>query len=115
MTSSVIGQKIKALREKAGLNQGQLAQFLELDQSTVSKCEKGERQFQVDHLERLVSLFGLSLADLMNEEVSLSPLQIAFRADGLQIEDLNAIADIQKIALNLNQMRTFLLESLHEA
>ena len=115
MTNISIGQKVKALREKAGLNQGQIAQFLGVDQSNISKCEKGERQFQVDHLERLGSLFGISLGDLMNEEVSVAPLQIAFRADGMQVEDLNAIADIQKIALNLDQMRALLWEGLYEA
>jgi len=114
MTNTPIGQKVKALREKAGLNQGQIAQFLGVDQSNISKCEKGERQFQVDHLERLGSLFGVSLGDLMNEEMPVAPLQIAFRADGMQVEDLNAIADIQKIALNLDQMRTLLQESVHE-
>jgi transcriptional regulator with XRE-family HTH domain len=113
--NTIIGQKVKALREKAGLNQGQIAQFLGVDQSNISKCEKGERQFQVDHLERLGSLFGVSLGDLMSEEVSVAPLQIAFRADGMQIEDLNAIADIQKIALNLEQMRTLLQENVREA
>jgi len=115
MTNTTIGQKVKALREKAGLNQGQIAQFLGVDQSNISKCEKGERQFQVDHLERLGSLFGVSLGDLMNEEMMVAPLQIAFRADGMQIDDLNAIADIQKIALNLDQMHTLLRESVHEA
>jgi len=115
MTNTMIGQKVKALREKAGLNQGQIAQFLGVDQSNISKCEKGERQFQVDHLERLGSLFGVSLGDLMNEEMLVAPLQIAFRADGMQVEDLNAISDIQKIALNLDQMRTFLRESVHAA
>jgi transcriptional regulator with XRE-family HTH domain len=115
MTNTTIGQKVKALREKAGLSQGQIAQFLGVDQSNISKCEKGERQFQVDHLERLGSLFGVSLGDLMNEELLVAPLQIAFRADGMQVEDLNAIADIQKIALNLDQMRTLLRESVHEA
>ena len=115
MSNISLGQKVKALREKAGLNQEQIAQFLGVDQSNISKCEKGERQFQVDHLERLGSLFGVSLGDLMNEEMLVAPLQIAFRADGMQVEDLNAIADIQKIALNLDQMRTLLRESVHEA
>ena len=32
----------------------------------------------------------------------------------MQIEDLNAIADIQKIALNLDQMHALLQECLHE-
>lgn len=114
MTNTSIGQRVKTLREKAGLNQMQIAEFLGVDQSNISKCEKGERQFQIDHLERLGSLFGLSLGDLMSDEVPVAPLQIAFRADGMQVEDLNAIADIQKIALNLDQMRALLQVRLHE-
>jgi len=115
MTSIWIGKKVRELREKAGLNQEQIAQFLGMDQSTISKCEKGERQFQVDYLERLGSLFGFTLADLMNKESQINALQIAFRADGIQVEDLAAIADIHKIALNLDQMRTLLPEGLREA
>lgn len=115
MTLTLIGQKIKQLREQAGLNQRQIAQFLEVDQSMISKCEKGERQFQVDHLERLGSLFGLTLAGLMEEESQVKPLRIAFRTDGIQVEDLAAIADIQKIALNLDLMRTLLQENAGEA
>jgi transcriptional regulator with XRE-family HTH domain len=115
MTGIMIGQKVKTLREKAGLNQVQFAQFLGVDQSNISKCEKGERQFQVDHLERLGSLFGVTLNDLMNEEVPAAPLQIAFRAESLQVDDLNAIADVQKIALNLGQMRILLQERMREA
>jgi transcriptional regulator with XRE-family HTH domain len=112
MMNISIGQKVKELREKAGLSQKQIAQFLDVDQSMISKCEKGERQFQIDHLEQLASLFGLPLAHLMNEESPIPALQIAFRADGIRVEDLAAIADIHKIALNLNQMRNLLQESL---
>jgi transcriptional regulator with XRE-family HTH domain len=115
MMNQLIGQKVKGLREKAGLNQVQIAQFLGVDQSTISKCEKGERQFQVDHLEQLGSLFGLPLVDLMNEDMQVKPLNIAFRADGIQVEDLAAIADIHKIALNLDQMRALLQENPREA
>jgi len=115
MTNRLLGQKVKKLREKAGLNQAQIAQFLGVDQSTISKCEKGERQFQVDHLEQLGSLFGFTLADLMNDESPNNALRIAFRMDGIQVEDLAAIADIHKIALNLDQMRTILQESMCEA
>ncbi len=115
MTNQSIGQKVKELREQADLNQMQIAQFLEVDQSTISKCEKGERQFQVEHLERLGSLFGFTLAGLMDEEAQVKPLRIAFRADGIQVEDLAAITDIQKIALNLDQMRALFQENVHEA
>lgn len=114
MSSILIGEKVKSLRIMSGLGQEQIAQFLGVDQSTISKCEKGERQFQVAHLERLGSLFGIPLADMMKEEMPMSSIQIAFRTDAIQMEDLNAIAEIQKIAVNLCQMRIFLQESLNE-
>ncbi|MCL4560149.1 MAG: helix-turn-helix domain-containing protein [Chloroflexi bacterium] len=115
MMKASIGHKVKGLREMAGLSQTQIAQFLNIDQSTISKCEKGERQFQVDQLEQLSSLFGCSLADLVNEEMEAKPLYIAFRADAIANEDLVAIADIHKIALNLDQMCALLQENVHEA
>ncbi len=115
MSPLSIGQKVKRFRELAGLSQIQIAQYLGIDQSTISKCEKGERHFQMDQLEQLSNLFGITLADLVNGEESLAPLQIAFRADDLQVGDLNAIADIHKIAMNLKQMRLILLENPNEA
>ena len=108
MKRITIGQKVKALRKKAGLNQGQIAQFLGVDQSTISKCEKGKRSFQVNHLERLGDLFGVSLGDLMNEEMPVTPLRIAFHVGRMQVDDLNTIADVQKIILNLDQMHALL-------
>ena len=56
-TITDIGFKIKQLREKSKLNQTQLAVFLDVDQSYVSKCEKGERQLSLDSLEKLCNLF----------------------------------------------------------
>ena len=106
--SVMSGHKVKKLREMAGLSQGQIAQFLDVDQSTISKCEKGERQFQVDQLEQLCSLFGCELADLVNDEMEAKPLCIAFRGNAIENEDLIAIADIHKIALNLVQMQSLL-------
>jgi transcriptional regulator with XRE-family HTH domain len=108
MANRIIGQKIRELRMKTGITQKQIAQFLGVDQRTISKCEKGELQFRVDHLERLGQLFGIPLGTLMNEEIPLVNLNITFGADVVQAEDLNAIADIQKIALNLDQMQNFL-------
>ena len=106
--NTTIGRKVKGLREMAGLSQAQVAQFLDIDQSTISKCEKGERQFQVDQLEQLGNLFGCALDDLVNDEIEANPLCIAFRAEAIVNEDLVAIADIHKIALNLAQMRNLL-------
>ncbi len=56
-----IGEKIKQLREKSGLTQSNIAQYLSLDQSTIAKFEKGERNISLSVLEKLSTLFCLSL------------------------------------------------------
>jgi transcriptional regulator with XRE-family HTH domain len=107
-----IGDRLKTLREKSGLNQAQLAAFLDVDQSFVSKCEKGERHLSVDALEKACCLFGCTLAELSERNDDIKHLQFAFRATSINKDDLAAISDINKIALNLKQMRR-LLEVAH--
>ena len=36
----LVGKKFKVLREQCGFTQEQLAQYLNVDQSYISKCEK---------------------------------------------------------------------------
>jgi len=106
-----IGSKVKKMREVAGINQEQIARFLNIDQSMISKCESGERQFQIDQLEQLCNLFGCSLMDLVNQESDIKPLKFAFRANSIQDKDFVAIAEVQKIVMNLSEMR-YLLEGV---
>ncbi|MDF9410014.1 MAG: anaerobic benzoate catabolism transcriptional regulator [Pelotomaculum sp. PtaB.Bin013] len=107
-----IGNRLKTLRERSGLNQAQLAAFLNVDQSYISKCEKGERQLSVDALEKACCLFGCTLDELSDGNDDIKHLQFAFRAASISKDDLAAISDINKIALNLKQMRQ-LLEVAH--
>lgn len=105
---NAIGAKLKVLRENSGLNQAQLAAFLDVDQSYISKCEKGERQLSVDALEKACCLFGCTLSELTNGKDEIQRMQFAFRATSINKDDLAAISDINKIALNLRQMRQLL-------
>ncbi|MBN2794153.1 MAG: helix-turn-helix transcriptional regulator [Clostridia bacterium] len=99
-----IGEKISKLRADSGISQKLLAEYLSVDQSYISKIEKGERPANLELLSNLSSLFGCTL-DYFNEEATAySPLAIAFRADSIGAEDLKTISMIQKIALNLKFM-----------
>jgi transcriptional regulator with XRE-family HTH domain len=109
MTTNInVGTRVKQLREQARLNQTQIAAFLGVDQSYVSKCEKGERQFNVDLLEKLCNLFGCALPDLLNGDAQIETLNVAFRAEVIAEDDLVAIADIHKIVLNIREMKKLL-------
>lgn len=106
-----INIKLKELREKNGYTQRNIADYLGVDQSFVSKVEKGERSFTSDMIERLASLFGIHVSALLSEKNEDIPsTACAFRASDLSAEDLNTIAFINRIAINANYM-TELLEN----
>lgn len=62
MDSSRIRRRIAALRERAGMNQADLAQAMGLkDRQTISTIETGERKVSADELVRLADVFGVEL------------------------------------------------------
>lgn len=107
---SLPGKRFRELRECSKLNQTQLAGFLNIDQSYISKFEKGERKMGVDILEKACNLFGCTLKYLEDEHAEYVPMSIAFRSNNLQTEDLEAIAEINKIALNMAFINSMLEE-----
>jgi hypothetical protein len=68
-------------------------------------CEKGERNFSTEMLERLAELFGCTSDSLLQPEVPTETLDYAFRMNNSQGIDLGAISAINRIALNLLEMQ----------
>lgn len=101
---SDIGAKIKSLREKANLTQKQIAEYLAVDQSLISKFEKGERSISTDILSQLATLFCCPISILISDENMTPVYNIAFRTSSMETADLNALAIINKIALNQLKM-----------
>lgn len=101
---SDIGTKIKRLREKANLTQKQIAEYLSVDQSLISKFEKGERSISTDILSQLATLFCCPIYTLISDEKMTPVYNIAFRTSSMDTADLNALAIINKIALNQLKM-----------
>lgn len=102
-----VSRRFKELRESSNLTQAQISGFLNIDQSYVSKFEKGERRLSVDIMEKMCNLFGCTLKYFESEDEKYTPMSIAFRSNNLQNEDLETIAAINKVALNIrfiNQM-----------
>lgn len=108
---AMIYEKLKKMREKAGLRQGQIADYLGVTQTFISKVETGERNLTVDQLERVVNLYGYSLAAFADVEQEVHPIEFAFRAQDVSQDDLRVIADIGKIAINSRFMTKILEES----
>lgn len=60
-----LGENITALRTKAGLSQGELADALEVSRQSVSKWETDASIPELDKLLRLAELFGVTLDELV--------------------------------------------------
>lgn len=101
---NLVGERFNELRNRCGLTQSQMAEYLDVDQSYISKCEKNERQFSVDILEKAAALFGCPIEYFTDETSRFAPMSIALRAKTLATEDLETLAAINKIALNLRFM-----------
>ena len=103
-----IGDNIHVLRENAGYTQTTLARFLNVDQSLISKIEKGERSMSTEMLEKLASLFGVTVDEIEYDHISKSNLSFAFRGNDLNAKEMEAICVINKIALNSELMSVLL-------
>ena len=55
---ATIYEKLKMMREQTGLRQSQIAGFLGVTQTFISKVEAGERNLAVDQLESVLNLYA---------------------------------------------------------
>lgn len=104
-------EKLKTMREDAALRQCQIAKYLGVTQTFISKVEAGERNLTVDQLERLINLYGYDIDYFINMDQEAQPFQFAFRAQDVSQDDLNAISDITRIAMNSRFMARLLEEN----
>lgn len=96
--------RLKQLRKESRITQEQLAKYLNVDQSMITKLENGTRKLNITLIEKLCNLFGCSEEYLIGEDDFYIPLNFAFRSNGIQAEDLEVIASINKIIMNIRYM-----------
>lgn len=63
-------QKLRQMREKAGLTQGDLADKLDVSRPAVSSWESGKIRPRLNKLQQLAELFDTTVADLMGEDAA---------------------------------------------
>ena len=103
-----IGEKIRQLREKSKISQKQIAEYLGVDQSRVSKIENNERKPSLELIEKISLLFSCSSDCYESKGGCESQLQLAFRAHEVNHEDFEAISAINRIVFNLRDMKKLL-------
>lgn len=99
-----IGKKFFAIRNKLGLSQKQVADYLGIDQSYVSKIESGERKINFKIAKKMCDLIGYDIS-YFNNENDMELLKISFRTNDLSTDDLVKIARINQIVIKLREMK----------
>lgn len=110
METNIRSIRLKQLRKESRITQEQLAQYLGVDQSMITKLENGTRSLNTTLIEKICNLFGCSETYLMGEDEKYIPLNFAFRSNGIQTEDLESIAVVNKITMNIRYMNEMIGE-----
>ncbi len=108
MKQANLGEKLKSLRLEFGYTQEDIASFLGVDQSLISKYEKNERNISADALEKLGDLYGCNLVN--NNSFETAPIKIAYRTSDICSADMEAICTINRVVLNSLLMSKLLEE-----
>lgn len=106
MSKTAKGNNLKLFREKLGLSQQQLADYLEINREEVSYYENAQRAMPLHLIQKSAELFGIDEYDLEESDVSELELNLsfAFRAEQLDKTDLESIAKFKTIARNYLNM-----------
>jgi len=87
----MLAENIKTLRKQKGFSQEEVATRLNVVRQTVSKWEKGLSVPDADTTVRLADLFGVSVSELVGEEIKETDSSDAVE----QLSRLNALMAIQ--------------------
>ena len=65
---AAIGSRLRRLRKERDLTQAELARQIGIQQSDLSRMEKGEYRVSLDNLFKILGVFDLDLADFFGEQ-----------------------------------------------
>ena len=71
MIMSGFSERLAALRRERGMTQAELAAELGISKSAVSMYERGNREPELDLLQEMADLFGVSVSSLLGREEPL--------------------------------------------
>ncbi len=95
------GERLKALRKKAGLTQEELAHNTGYSIMTIRRWEWGENSPRIEEIKALAKALGVTEADLLNDPPPESSGEWTIRinvADKFDLEVVDLKGDIQPIA-----------------
>ncbi len=99
-----VSSRLKELRKNNNLTQEQMAKYMGVDQSLITKIENGTRVLSVTMIDKLCSLFGCTEDYLLGHSEEYIPLNFTFSTNEIQSKDLQGVAAVNKIAMNIRYM-----------
>lgn len=113
LDSATIGERLAAARNAGGLTQQKVADYLEIKREVIAYYETGARPVSTAILSRLADLYGYKISYFL--EVGRSHeeqphVAMAFRTADLCDNDLHIIAEVKRIASNLDSLNRLLEE-----
>ena len=110
MEGNIQSNRLKELRKNSKLTQEQMAKYLGVDQSMITKLENGTRVLNVTLIEKICSLFCCTEEYLLGVSDEHIPIKFAFRANSIMTEDLESIAAVNRLAKNIRYMNKMIGE-----
>ena len=100
---SSVGSRLKKLREEHGYSQRQVAEYLEIDQSNLSKIENDKRKLNLVLLDKICYLYNCTPDFLLGKTNVYKNLKISFKSGNDM--DLNVVAKINQLNYHLDVLR----------
>jgi transcriptional regulator with XRE-family HTH domain len=85
----LVGRKIRQLRKQHNLTQTELSNRIGIQQSDLSRMEKGEYRVSLDNLFKILAEFGLSIGEFFDEIAaeSVSPRDLQLLRDFKELDE----------------------------
>jgi HTH-type transcriptional regulator, competence development regulator len=86
-----VGEQIRKLREAEGLPLRKVAALLDIDQSILSKIERGERKASKEQIIKIASIFGVDQKELLinylSDKILFNLVNEEFAADAIKVAE----------------------------
>lgn len=113
LSYELIGERLKLSRERNKLTQLDAAKYLNVKREIISYYETGKRQIDILTLSKLADLYGYSLNHYINNTQrnnEEAPVLVAFRAENLNVNDMELVAWGKKFVRNLDSLNKLMQE-----
>ena len=106
MDNRTVGKRLQTLRESMGFTQQQVAGYLGVKREIISYIETGARPASTLMLQKLADLYGYKFSYFVDDTVEEKGphVAMAFRISDMTEKDLGVVAQVKKIASNLDSL-----------